>query len=532
MLLIIKKLVKTSFFYYNQNKGELMKKGFTLIELLAVIVIIAIIGSIGIYSITKIINKSRANSLTDTAFGVRKAASLYASQNAMANNEEIILDMTPADSNGSNAGEHANLISLTKDPWGKDYKSVIAEITKTNNKLNYTIYFNTSQGCYTLNNNSREMSKGDCFSNVTNVFTGISNIYGLDTANSRKLVRDSNGDLHMLIQQSQVANHLVSKDNGKTWQSTPAFTLKDTRNQIIALKIAGNNQLHGFAYDSNKYEATSKPEAVHFFKNNNSNWQLGKRLEFTAEDNINNAGFPGINPVLLNDNSLEIIYANPAGNSIRNRTWNNNVWSDFSDQITPAGTFIHGMVIPSSKNLYYVHFDMSNWALSLRVRTNNTWQNAVRIVSETIFNNYSAIIDSNDILWVFYRYYQNIKFWKFDTSTNLTAGSGTLDTVTTGITGISATLDGNGNIYVAYSITNASGQPSELAYKVFNKTTNTWSTRKQITTEAVDGLCSKPSFKYQRYFNNMPNIVELLYEQKDVGGSTTNLYYTTIKTLK
>jgi len=126
-----------------------MKKGFTLIELLAVIVIIAIIGTIGIYSITKIINKNRLNSLTDTAFAVKKAASLYANENSD-KSLPMTLEMKPG-------GEYAKLINLVKDPWGKDYESVLAVVNKINNKLEITVYLMTDYKDYYLMHNGSSL---------------------------------------------------------------------------------------------------------------------------------------------------------------------------------------------------------------------------------------------------------------------------------------------------------------------------------------------------------------------------------------
>lgn len=125
-----------------------MKKtnGFTLIELLAVVVIIAIIATIGIYSVTKIMNQSRLNSLKDTAFAVKKTASLYANSNP---------DMTfPQTINLTPGSADASLMDLSKDPWGKDYESVIAKLIKINNKLSITVYLMTSYKDYYLANNS------------------------------------------------------------------------------------------------------------------------------------------------------------------------------------------------------------------------------------------------------------------------------------------------------------------------------------------------------------------------------------------
>lgn len=135
----------------------MLKKGFTLIELLAVIVIIAIISTIGIYSVTKLINKSRLNSLTDTAFGVKKAARLY-----VAANPDMIfpknLNMTPANG-GDPAGAYAHLLDLGKDPWGKDYESVIANINKIDNKLIITVYIMTEYKDYYLGNTSKLLNE-------------------------------------------------------------------------------------------------------------------------------------------------------------------------------------------------------------------------------------------------------------------------------------------------------------------------------------------------------------------------------------
>lgn len=127
-----------------------MKKGFTLIELLAVVVIIAIIATIGIYSVTKIMNQSRLNSLKDTAFAVKKTASLYANSNPdMAFPQTI--DLTPGCS-GDNC--HSELMDITKDPWGKSYQSITAVVDKINNKLVITVYLETEYKDYYLANDS------------------------------------------------------------------------------------------------------------------------------------------------------------------------------------------------------------------------------------------------------------------------------------------------------------------------------------------------------------------------------------------
>lgn len=127
-----------------------MKKGFTLIELLAVIVIIAIIGTIGAYSITKIINKTRMDSLKNTAFAVRKAARLY-----VAEHPDMIfpknLYMTPG-------ADDAHLLNLGKDPWGKDYIDIIAKIRKENNKQIVDVYIFLENGDYFLANNAKNIS--------------------------------------------------------------------------------------------------------------------------------------------------------------------------------------------------------------------------------------------------------------------------------------------------------------------------------------------------------------------------------------
>jgi len=134
-----------------------MKKGFTLIELLAVIVIIAIIGSIGIYSVTKIINKSRINSLTDTALAVRRAARLYIADNPDTTFPKMI-DLTPGNGTTITKGNEAYLIDLSKDPWGKDYEKVLAEISKVDNKFTIDVYLKNINQCYVLNNDAKNIS--------------------------------------------------------------------------------------------------------------------------------------------------------------------------------------------------------------------------------------------------------------------------------------------------------------------------------------------------------------------------------------
>jgi len=104
--------------------------------LLAVIVIIAIISTIGMYSITKLLNNSRIKSLNNTAFAVRKAAKLYAANNEVPK-VGVVLDFTPGnglsdtDPNYISRGESATLIELNKDPYGDDYLEVKAEITRS-----------------------------------------------------------------------------------------------------------------------------------------------------------------------------------------------------------------------------------------------------------------------------------------------------------------------------------------------------------------------------------------------------------------
>jgi len=134
------------------------KRAFTLIELLAVVVIIAIIATIGIYSVTKIINKSRLNSLKDTALGIRKAAGLY-----VASHPDVVfpkdLDLTPGnDSFSIPRGAEASLMDLGKDPWGKDYVKIIAKMSKVNNKVLIEVYLYLENGDYFLNDNAIDLS--------------------------------------------------------------------------------------------------------------------------------------------------------------------------------------------------------------------------------------------------------------------------------------------------------------------------------------------------------------------------------------
>ena len=75
------------------------KKGFTLIELLAVIVVLAVVSLVAIPIVTGIINKTKANSLKSTAYGLLEAADLYYAQYYPKNNIRFDIENSKITSN-------------------------------------------------------------------------------------------------------------------------------------------------------------------------------------------------------------------------------------------------------------------------------------------------------------------------------------------------------------------------------------------------------------------------------------------------
>jgi len=202
------------------------KHAFTLVELLAVVVILVILSGIGIYSVTKIINKTRENSLNKTALVIKRAVNTYLSSNKklLWVDNKITLDLTPGNGDDIEPGDDADLVDLSKDPWGKDYESVLAIITRDNKTYLINIYIILSNGdVYELPNNINKISKlifeFNPLSVVSTATTGqdIKIILGLsdyyDTPNiiSCKLVDESNQEID---NSKYLCGNLVDKGSG------------------------------------------------------------------------------------------------------------------------------------------------------------------------------------------------------------------------------------------------------------------------------------------------------------------------------
>lgn len=155
------------------------QKAFTLIEILAVVVILSILAGIVIYSIVKIINKSRVNSLNKIALVIERAAATYLASNnkLLWIDNKITLDLTPGNGSDIDRGDDADLIELKKDPWGKDYQSVLAIITRENGKYKIDVYITLSNNdVYELPDGIKKISKlifeFNPLSVVSTTFTG------------------------------------------------------------------------------------------------------------------------------------------------------------------------------------------------------------------------------------------------------------------------------------------------------------------------------------------------------------------------
>ncbi len=79
-----------------------MKRGFTLVELLATIVILAIVSLITIPIITGVINKTRLNSLKNSAYGLLEASNLYMAQYQIDKNIRFDINDNNITSNDTN----------------------------------------------------------------------------------------------------------------------------------------------------------------------------------------------------------------------------------------------------------------------------------------------------------------------------------------------------------------------------------------------------------------------------------------------
>lgn len=202
------------------------KRAFTLVELLAVVVILAILSGIGIYSVTKIINKTRVDSLNKTALVIKRAVNTYLSSNKklLWVDNKITLDLTPGNGNDIERGDDADLVGLSKDPWGKDYESVLAIITRDNKTYLIDIYITLSNGdVYELPNNINKISKLIFEFNPLSVVStattgqdikitlGLSDYYDTPNIISCKLVDESNQEID---NSKYFCGNLVDKGRG------------------------------------------------------------------------------------------------------------------------------------------------------------------------------------------------------------------------------------------------------------------------------------------------------------------------------
>lgn len=137
------------------------KNAFTLIELLAVVVIIAVIATIGLFSITMIMQKVRKDTIKDTAVAAKKAAINYLASNPIESGV-IEIDMTP------NRGEYAEFLDVIKDPWGDPYANVKALVYKeANHDYKIDLYLGSKNGCFYLANNSDELVEDEVCGETT-----------------------------------------------------------------------------------------------------------------------------------------------------------------------------------------------------------------------------------------------------------------------------------------------------------------------------------------------------------------------------
>ena len=520
-----------------------MKKGFTLIELLAVIVIIVIIGTIGIYSVTKLINKSRLNSLTDTAYGVKKAASLYFHQNFADDNAEITLDLTPKDVNNE-GGKHANLITLTNDPWGGKYNSVFAEVIKNNFGINYSIYLNTSHGCYILVSGQKEVVPSACYSNITKNYTNVTKTIAFNRwrGNFRNIVRDGKGTIHMVyvayrLYTNNYVEYIYSQDNGQTWSTPYTFTqsgpiLQINRNTTFPyLKIDGNDRLHVFFSGG---EADNLG-LHHYYKDYNNDWSSEYKIGFTHD---NDEVIAAAVPAILNNNNLELIYPGGHATGIKSRTWNGENWSNYTSVLSTDpnySNYSNTLILNNNPHYFYAYNPLKKI-----FKINGEWQSNLINGFSLGRHDHNEIVDKDLNIWSFNNGGSNtsiITMRGLKIKTNpYSYSSETIDETNVDIMKNpqdlalggypTATIDGAGNIYLFYELVNAfSSASNKIVYKIRDYKTGIWSGRKELTNPSEDGGCSLLGVKYQEIYLNQPNSIDISY------ACNNKLYYAKIKSI-
>lgn len=95
---------------------RLNKKGFTLVELLAVIVILALIMAIAIYSISGVLQNSRASVFRDTAASIIRGVKLQLTANNKLESGRYYFTRTMLESGGTNPPFGGNYIFYDTNP--------------------------------------------------------------------------------------------------------------------------------------------------------------------------------------------------------------------------------------------------------------------------------------------------------------------------------------------------------------------------------------------------------------------------------
>ncbi len=367
-------------------------------------------------------------------------------------------------------------------------------------------------------------------SGATITDTGVRTTSAQLNSNSwaRSLVRDSRGNLHAVYQDAPANKvyYVMSTNQGATWStpeeigSSSTFTI----NSPPVLKIDGNDRIHVLW----QLYVPDDIRLNHRYRDYMGAWSAVNQVGagHSAADEVELFANPAIDPTGV----LQLVFDRCHWRGLGLRTFSAGTWSGTTGVVGGMSyDQAYHNTVPIGSDLYTFFRRYTDGYLYMAKRVAGVWSGPT-LVSAVNTTYHNEIVDSDGKIWAFNTNMSGsplaLSYAVYTPSTATWSSWTTLDSEpATSVYLPSATTDAAGNIWVFYNVGN------EIAYRVFNRATQTWSARTKVTDASRDGVCVMPQARYQAYSHAEPSKIELAFRQNNVGDSSTyRLYYASVAT--
>lgn len=426
---------------------------------------------------------------------------------------------------------NADTHTITYDGTKMDLAGIKSELTNVyikyneiNGRKTYKIYFVFADESYNFNISCLGGSAALKYKT-----TGTASGYLLNYYNwVENVVRDSDGGLHIayLDTNNLTAYYINSTNNGKTW-STPQIMYQGVTGVAYQpqLLIDSNDRIHFLM-------SNSEPDYLHFFhryKDKGGSWSTLTKVGTTDSDEIASNTAHTIDA----NNVIHLLYDRSHYRGFGYKSWNGS-WSTGSgiDQaLSNDMNSFKTLLTNGTQYAFFSNFTTQRFGMFKKVTTSGVKTIPITGTSYPV-TVHDEIVDSEGNIWIFFTRTDinpfTTHYIKYNVVTDTFGPVTFLDSGSSHVAYPSATVDSKGNIYVLYSIYDL--DVWQIVYKVYNKSTQTWSARENITTPN-DGHAVYPKVRYQDYNMVDKNIIDFSYRQNDIGSTTTyNLYYGRLET--